>query len=155
VFVGATDPALFELEGRLGEQLQARANAQGVGDRVSFVAPTNRIEDYYRAADLLVMPSLREGLPNVVLEAMACGLPVVASRLPGSTDTIIEDDVNGLLVPAGDGAAFAAAIDRVLSDGGLAARLGGAARRTAETRYDIRMVAGRWLDVYRELLGRR
>ena len=65
-----------------------------------FRAATHEIENYYRAADLVVMPSLREGLPNVLLEAMACGLPVVASRLPGSTDMVITDGVNGRLVRA-------------------------------------------------------
>ena len=83
MFVGATDPRLFELEGRLAEQLQERLAQVADGDRVRFAGPTREIEHYYRAADLVVMPSIREGLPNVVLEAMACGLPVVASRLPG------------------------------------------------------------------------
>jgi glycosyltransferase involved in cell wall biosynthesis len=97
------------------------------------------------------MPSVREGMPNVLLEAMACGLPVVASRLPGSTTTLIDDDGNGLLCPVGDVAAFTAAIGRVLQDGALGARLGTAARATIEDRYRIELVAEQWLAVYREL----
>ena len=110
MFVGATDPRLFELGGRLAEQLQEQAGADRRRRSRPFRGPTREIENYYRAADLVVMPSLREGLPVVVLEAMACGLPVVASRLPGSTDTVITDGVNGRLVEPGDIAGFADAI---------------------------------------------
>lgn len=153
VFVGATDPSLFELEGQLAEQTRARAEQMGLRDRVYFVAPTRQIEQYYRAADLLVMPSLREGLPNVLLEAMACALPVVASRLPGSTETMMEDDVSGILVTPGEVGGFAGAIDRILSDAALGARLGAAARVAVAARYEMGSVAERWLAVYRDVLG--
>jgi glycosyltransferase involved in cell wall biosynthesis len=151
VFIGATDPSLFELDGRAIDDLRAEAVKSRAAERVFFIPPTPLIEDYYRAADVLVMPSAREGMPNVLLEAMACGLAVVASRLPGSTTTLIDDDGNGLLCPVGDVAAFTAAIGRVLQDGALGARLGTAARATIEDRYRIELVAEQWLAVYREL----
>lgn len=151
VFVGASDPSLFELEGRLIDDLRAAASSSPFGDRVFFVPPTPRIEDYYRAADILVMPSIREGMPNVVLEAMACGLPVVASRLPGSTTTIIEDGRNGTLVSVGDVAGFTVAIARLLQDEAFRASLGAAARATIEERYRIEQVAEQWLAIYRDL----
>lgn len=153
VFVGATDPRLFELNDRLADQMQQRLAAIEGGDRVRFVPPTRDIERYYRAADVLVMPSIREGLPNVVLEAMASGLPIVASRLPGSTETLIEDRVNGRLVEPGDRSGFAAAIADVLRDPAGASRLGAAARRTAEERYSIELVADRWLATYQRVLS--
>jgi glycosyltransferase involved in cell wall biosynthesis len=155
MFVGATDPRLFELEGRLAEQMKERLSQIGDGDRVHFASPTREIENYYRAADLVVMPSLREGLPVVVLEAMACGLPVVASRLAGSTDTVITDGVDGRLVEPGDVAGFAGAIGELLRDRPLAARIGAAARRTVEARYRIEQVAEQWLASYDELLQSR
>lgn len=155
VFVGASDPSLYELGDRLAERVRAAADAAGVGDDVLFVPPTNQVEDYFRAADVFAMPSAREGLPIVLLEAMACGLPVVASRLPGSTDTMIEPGVNGLLVPPGDVAGFAAGLERLLSNPDEAARLGAAARQTVDARYTIEHVAGQWLDAYHEVLGRR
>jgi len=154
VFVGATDPRLFELTDRLAEQMQQRLAAIEGGERVHFVPPTADIDLYYRAADVVVMPSLREGLPNVVLEAMATGLPVIASRLRGSTDTIIEDGVNGRLVEPGDRAGFAAAIADILCEPATAARLGAAARRTVVERYDIGCIAERWLAVYDQVLSR-
>lgn len=154
VFVGATDPSLYELEDRLGERLQARAQALPPDQRPVFVPPTNAIEDYYRAADIVVMPSVREGLPNVVLEAMACGLPVVASRLPGSTDTMIEDGRDGRLVPVGDTSAFADAIAAIITDPVEAGRMGAAARETAQQRYQMSRIAEQWLAVYEEVAMR-
>ena len=155
MFVGATDPRLFELGGRLAEQLQERLAQIEGGDRVRFAGPTREIENYYRAADLVVMPSLREGLPLVMLEAMACGLPVVASRLPGSTDTVITDGVDGRLVEPGDIAGFADAIGEVLRDRARAEQIGAAARRTVEERYRIEQVAEHWLSAYDALLRSR
>lgn len=155
VFVGATDPTLFELGSRLIDQLRGTVAASGFADRVVFVPPTNQVQDYFRAADLYAMPSLREGMPIALLEAMACGLPAVASRLPGSTDTMIEPGVNGFLVPPGDVAAFADGLARLLSNPDEAARLGAAARRTVEDRYTMERVADMWLDAYHHVLANR
>lgn len=155
VFVGASNPKLYELADRLAERVRAAADASGFGADVLFVPPTSAIEEYFRAADVFAMPSAREGLPIVLLEAMACGLPVVASHLPGSTDTMIKPGVNGVLVPPGDVAGFAAGLARLLSNSDEAAPLGAAARRTVEDRYTIEHVAGQWLDAYHEVLGRR
>jgi glycosyltransferase involved in cell wall biosynthesis len=94
-------------------------------------------------------------MPVVVLEAMACGLPVVASRLQGSTDTVITDGVHGRLVEPGDVAGFAGAIGELLRDRPLAERVGAAARRTVEARYRIDQVAEQWLAAYDELLQSR
>ncbi len=155
VFVGASNPKLYELEDRLADRVRAAADASGFGADVLFQPPTPAIEDYFRAADIFVMPSAREGLPIVLLEAMACGLPVLASHLPGSTDTMIEPGVNGMLVRPGDVAGFARGLEQLLSNPGEAARLGAAARRTVEARYTIAQVAEQWLDVYQQLLASR
>lgn len=153
VFVGATDPRLFELEGRLVEQLRSALATVARRENVVFVPPTAEIENYYRAADVVVMPSIREGLPNVVLEAMASGLPVVASRLAGSTDTMIADGIDGVLVTPGDTHGFAQAIAGLLKDPARAARLGAAAEQTVRERYRIEGVAERWLNAYEQVLG--
>ena len=155
VLVGATDPVLFELGGRLIEQLRVTAHASGFAVRVVVVPPTDQIQDYFRAADMYVMPSNREGLPIALLEAMACGLPCVASRLPGATDVMVEDGVNGRLVPVGDVGAFAAEIAGLLVAPAVAARLGAAARCTVEDRYTLERVAEQWLDAYQQLLVSR
>jgi len=155
IFVGATDPRLFELADRLAERLRVEADASGFGSDVRFVPPTAAIENYFRVATVFVMPSVREGLPIVLLEAMACGLPVVASLLHGATDSMIEPGVNGLLVSAGDVAGFAAALGTLLSTPDEAARLGAAARRTVQNRYTLQLVAAKWLDAYRAVIANR
>lgn len=155
VFVGASNPKLYELADRLADRVRADADASGFGADVLFVPPTEAIHEFFRAADVFAMPSAREGLPIVLLEAMACGLPVLASRLQGSTDTMIESGVDGLLVPPGDVAAFAAGLEQLLSNTGEAARMGAAARRTAEARYTMEAVAEQWLDAYQQLLASR
>ena len=93
-------------------------------------------------ADLLAAPSVaasdgkREGIPVVLMEAMSCGLPVVASRLSGIPE-LVEHEVEGLLVPPGDPTALADAIERLVADPGLRARLGAAARRRIEREFDL------------------
>lgn len=148
VFVGATKSAYFEVDDLIGDEMRRDAEAAGVSDRLIFTGSTHHVEDYFRAADLFVLPSKREGLPVALLEAMASGLPCVASRLPGSTETIIDEGVNGMLVPPGDPAALADAMAAVLADPGLAASLSAAARATVVKRFANADIADRWLDAY-------
>ena len=153
VFVGATRGPFAEIDPALAETIRARAAADAATDRVHFVEITQTIERYFRAADLYVLPSVREGSPVALLEAMATGLPCVASRLEGSTDVLIADGVNGRLVPPDDVEGFAAAIAGVLADAPRAATLGAAARRTIVEHHSIECMAPAWLAVYRELLN--
>ncbi len=99
VFVGPTSARQFEAEADLAAEIRVQARRQNLGGRVRFVPPTHEVQEYFQAADVYVLPSAREGLPVALLEAMASGLPSIASRLPGSTDVIIADRKNGLLVP--------------------------------------------------------
>ncbi len=153
VFVGPTSPRQFEADADLAAEIRDRAGRLNLGDRVRFVPPTHDVHDYFRAADIYVLPSAREGLPIALLEAMASGLPSIASRLPGSTDVIVADGINGLLVPPGEAAGFASALDALLRDPELARRLGAAARRTVEERYSMARVADAWLAAYHHVLG--
>ncbi len=155
VLVGATNPALYELGDRLADRLRADVEKSGFADRVRFVPPSPEIQDYFRAADIYAMPSAREGLPIALLEAMACGLPCVASHLPGATDVMVENGVNGWLVPPGDASALADRLTAVLTNPDDAKRMGAAARRTVEERYTMEQVAEQWLAAYNEVLGRQ
>jgi glycosyltransferase involved in cell wall biosynthesis len=149
VFVGATTSSYFEVDESLAAGMRADAEADGLAEDVRFVGVTQRVEDFYRVADVFVLPSRREGLPVALLEAMACGVPCIASRLPGSTDVIIDDGSNGVLVPPSDPSALAQALTTVL-DGpeALAATFGTAARRTVLERFASQDVAARWLAAY-------
>ena len=100
-----------------------------VPDAMGFVAPS-KLGSYYRAAAVVAAPSLREGYGVVAREAMAWGRPVVASAVGGLTDAV-EDEVTGLRVPPGDVAALRTALERLLGDAELRARLGAAAREKA------------------------
>ena len=155
VFVGATRPDYAEVDGELADRIRAAARDRHVDDRVRFVESTLEIERYYRAADVYVLPSIREGSPIALLEAMACGLPCIASALPGSTDTLIHSGESGLLVPPDDRAMLTSVLDSVLSSPTLAVRLGAGARATIESHYSIERTAVDWLDAYRSLAPAR
>ena len=122
-------------------------------DRVRFqgFVPHAEVPAWLAAADVLVLPSVYEELGSVLLEAMAAGLPVVASAVGGIPDAL---GAAGRLVPPSDPAALAAAVDEVLDDPALAAGMGDAARRRA-TAFSWDALAGRVLDVYREVVERR
>jgi glycosyltransferase involved in cell wall biosynthesis len=152
VYVGATASPYFEIDETLADEIRSGAAACGRPDDVVFVPPTHAMERYYRAADAFVLSSIREANPVALLEAMACGLPCVASRIAGATDVIIEDGVNGRLVERDDEDAMAAALADVLSNGRHAPSLGARARQTVVQRFDIKQTAERWLESYESVL---
>ena len=105
------------------------------------------------SAAIVVLPSYREGLPKVLLEAAACGKPLIATDVPGCRD-IVTHGVNGLLVPARDSAALAAAIDTLLRDSSRRATMGVAGREAVTRMFSVEKIAGQVVDLYRELLAR-
>jgi len=129
----------------------AERQAKPLAGRVRFVGflPHLKIPAVLRHIDLLVLATRYEELPSVLVEGMAAGLPVVASRV-GGIPSLVDHDVNGLLVPPGDAAALAGAITRVLTEPQTSARLSAAARRTAE-RYAWPALARRVAMAYQEV----
>jgi glycosyltransferase involved in cell wall biosynthesis len=150
------DPQLFCAlvgGGPLREPLEARVRAGGLGERVFFAGtrPTAEIPRWMQAADALVLPSLSEGRPNVVLEAQACGLPVIATRV-GGTPELVRDGINGVLVDRGDPGELARAITTLKQDEETRGRLAAAGLHSAEgctweaSARQVRLI-------YEELLG--
>src|SRR5215212_375987 len=129
--------------------LEREAKRIGVGDRLLFEGflAHERLPAVLAHADVLVLPSIYEELGTVLLEAMQAGLPVVASKTGGIPD-VIEDGVNGLLVPPGDPGALARAIDRLLAERDLARQLSEGAKERGKD-YDWEVLAERVLAVYR------
>jgi glycosyltransferase involved in cell wall biosynthesis len=139
-------------------RLVALAQRLGIADRVVFRGKISDadLQQAYQAADLLVLPATldargdTEGLGVVLLEAMNYGVPVIASRIGGITD-IVADGESGILVPPGEAAALAAAIDRVLGDAALARRLGEAGRARLAREFSWEAITKRWEAVYRSV----
>ena len=135
--------ATFQLigDGPERQRLVARVRARQVSAALTFSGHREDIAAQLADADIFALPSLSEAFPNAVLEAMAAGLPIVASDVGGIPEAVAHDRT-GLLVRPGDPAALAHQLLRVMTEPGLAARLGRAARTAAETRYSFeRMVA--------------
>jgi len=123
---------------------------QGLDSHVTFAGFRDDVQDLLGLLDLFVLPSYREGLPRSVLEAMAMELPVVATRIRGCREAVV-DQVTGLLVPARDSGALKHAIVQVLSDRALAQRFGEAGRERVVTTFDEQFVFARLEHYYREL----
>ncbi|RMF36412.1 MAG: glycosyltransferase family 4 protein [Chloroflexi bacterium] len=113
----------------------------------------DQLPAYYNALDLVLLPSLRDGLPNALLEAMACGRPVVATPVGGIAD-VIEEGVTGFLVPPGDDEALAQRILALLDAPEQRAAVGEAARRQVLRRYTTRRELESYLRLYEELVAR-
>ena len=109
------------------------------------------MREVYRHATLVVLPSRREGMPKVVLEAAACGLPVVTTRVPGCREAVI-DGHTGILVPHGDPQALASAILRILTDEKLRTAMGTNARKLAENRFAAPLIVKQIANAALELL---
>jgi glycosyltransferase involved in cell wall biosynthesis len=123
----------------------------GLTERLIFAGLRRDVPQLLSAATVSVMPSLNEALSNVVLESMAAGAPIVATRVGGSPEAI-SDGVNGLLVPPGDPRAMASAIAALLRDQSRARRLGDAARQSIHERFSMERMASATAQLYEALL---
>jgi glycosyltransferase involved in cell wall biosynthesis len=137
-------------DGDMAATYRRQARDLGLQGRVHFLGRIGpaRLPAIYRLADVVVLPSsIQESFGMVLAEAMACGKPVIASRLPG-VRTVVADGTTGLLVPPADPAALAGALTRLLGDAPLRAEMGAAGRRRVLARYDWRRIGERLEAVY-------
>lgn len=143
-------------DGPLRNVLEDRVAALGLNASVRFAGLQSEVLSWYQAADIFVLPSHREGLSNSLLEAMSCGLPVVSTRVSGSTGIFSESDV-GELVEVGDSPGLASALRCLLADPIRRATCGLHAREYASTTFSIQAVAEKTLALYARLVegGRR
>ncbi|HMI57260.1 MAG TPA: glycosyltransferase [Gemmatimonadaceae bacterium] len=129
-------------------RLRAQAAAAGIGDRVHLLGFRDDIADILAAGDLFTMPSLSEGLPLALVEAMSFGLPVVVTRV-GGVPEVVTDGVEGFLVPPSDPGALAAALGALLDDASRRRQMGEAARTRALRDYALSTMADRYERLYR------
>ena len=149
-------------DGPESDRIRRRAVERGVGDRVDLRGRQSdeALREAYAAADAFVLPAIvdargdTEGLGVVLLEAMNFGVPVVASASGGIVDIVIDDET-GLLVPPGDVAALALALERLGRDRELATRLGARGQRFVAERFSWSAIVARWISLYDRVAARR
>jgi glycosyltransferase involved in cell wall biosynthesis len=141
-------------DGPLRGQLEAQVTRLGIAQAVRFLGFRRDTPELLAAFDVLAMPSLFEGLPLVLVEAFAAACPTVATAVDGIPE-VVDDEVNGLLVPSGDVGRLATSLVRVLEDKELAARLGAAARAKAVTHFRTERMARETTALYAKLRGKK
>jgi sugar transferase (PEP-CTERM/EpsH1 system associated) len=141
-------------DGPLEETIRRQAASLGFDGRVVLLGHRPDVEVVLAALDLFVLPSVSEGLPNTVLEAMASRLPVVATRV-GGVEEVVQDGVTGVLVPPRSPYALGRAISDLLRDRDRAAAMGAMGRRRAETEFALDETVRRYEELYLRLAARR
>lgn len=141
---------VFVGDGEIRPRLEAQARSVGVSSSVIFLGRRRDIAEVLAASDGAIHPSLHEGLPNAVLEYLAAGKTTIATAVGGIPE-IIENGVNGLLVPPGDAGAIAAAVCRVVEDESLARRLAEQGRRDASRKFSFDALLNRLEELYTKL----
>ncbi len=126
--------------------------AEGANDLAWLAGSRDDVPQLLRGLDVFVLPSLAEGISNTILEAMASGLPVIATRVGGNPELVVEG-VTGMLIPAGDPEALAASVAVYLHDPALARRHGRAARERVEREYSLDAMVKRYIAVYDDVLA--
>lgn len=135
------------------ERLAKVVNELGVGEDVLMVGERRDIPDQLQMMDLFVLPSIAEGISNTLLEAMAIGLPVIASAVGGNCE-LIEDGMSGYLFPPGDVERLSSLLEQCIGDGALAQQLGRAARRRCEECFSLDAMASAYGQMYEDLARR-
>ena len=142
-------------DGPLRNVLAEEARRSGVAGRVTFLGEVENVVPYLQAADVFALASIArsEAFGIVQLEAMACGKPVVNTRLQSGVPWVSIDGVTGITVPPADAGALAAALNRLLSDPSLRAQLGAAGRLRVEEEFRADLMVQRTLDLYEEVIN--
>jgi rhamnosyl/mannosyltransferase len=142
-------------DGPLRPELEARAVARGISDRVTFLGMVERTAPFYHVADVFVLASVArsEAFGIVQLEAMACGTPVVNTRLASGVPYVSRHGETGITVPPGDPVALAAAVNRILGDSALRHLYGSAARVRVRDVFDQDDMGERMLELYELVLS--
>jgi glycosyltransferase involved in cell wall biosynthesis len=151
--VGRFPRAVFLIvgQGGLRDELEAHAAKLGIAAHVRFLGHREDVADLMSIFDIFALPSLSEGMPLALLEAMAAGLPAVATQVGGVAE-VLEDWKTGLLVPPGDGRALADRVMTLLENPLLAKELGEAAQQIAETRFSLATMVRTYEGVYSTMI---
>jgi glycosyltransferase involved in cell wall biosynthesis len=147
--------ATFVGDGPSMDDLRQRVAAAGLSERIELTGAVGQddIKQHFAAADVLVVPSFAEGVPVVLMEAMAAGLPVVASHIAGIPE-LVDDGISGILVPPGRSDALADALRRLADDPELREAMGRRGRAKVEAEFDVRQSATDLEAMFAQLVAR-
>jgi glycosyltransferase involved in cell wall biosynthesis len=137
-------------DGPLYDSLEGEISKRGLTDNVFLTGYRDDVPRILAASDVLVLPSFREGTPRVITEAMASGLPVVATDIAGIPEQVADGE-SGYLIPTGDAEALAERLETLLSDLGLRERMGECGQKRAE-QFSVNMMLGDLDELYQDLL---
>jgi glycosyltransferase involved in cell wall biosynthesis len=147
VLFGGSGPELSSLE-------DVVASSSALAGRVAFLGSIANVPELLNALDVFVLPSISEGMSNTILEAMASGLPVVATRVGGNPE-LVEENRSGWLFQPGDSADLSARLELLASNPDLSSALGTAGRQRAVNQFSLDGMISRYRDLYLELASRR
>ncbi|MCX5717491.1 MAG: glycosyltransferase family 4 protein [Nitrospirae bacterium] len=136
--------------GDLDESLKDMGYELGLEKYINFEGLIENVDEYLNASDIFILPSFSEGMPNSLLEAMACGLPVIASKIGGVVD-VVEDGKSGILFEPGDVSGLASAMIKLLNDNELRLKLGAEARKRIVDSFSIDRIADEYIRLYERL----
>jgi glycosyltransferase involved in cell wall biosynthesis len=148
VMVGAGGVDIFNCE----KEIRDYVRAKGLSDKVLFTGAVRNVDEYLKASDVFAFPTQSEGLPISLLEAMACGLPIVTTWTDGIKNVLVPER-NGLVVQAGDENQLRDALERLLRDETLRETLGRAARTTIQDRFTRDVITRQYIALFDECLG--
>ncbi len=141
-------------DGPLRSEYEALCARLGIQDSVTFLGYREDVPDLLADTDISVLTSVKEGIPRALLESMAMGIPVVATRVNGNRE-VVRDGETGLMVELDDNRALTEALERLMTDRELRRQIGSRSREVARQEYDESSIAEAILSVYRGLLARR
>jgi len=139
--------------GGLREELEAHTRQLGVASHFRFLGHRDDVSDILAICDIFVLPSLSEGMPLALLEAMAAGIPIVATKV-GGVPEVIKDGETGILVPPGDGHILAMSIVRLLEDRPFAGKMGTTARESVAHRFSLTRMVQTYQQIYAQLISK-
>lgn len=141
-------------DGPLLPEIKKMSRVLGIDGSVDFRGHVDLVADFLNISDVFVLPSLQEGMPNSLLEAMSCGLPVIASKIGGVVD-VVEDGKSGILFEPGDASGLTSAVISLLNNSGLRRKLGAEARKRIVEGFSIDVIAEKYIRLYKELMADR
>jgi glycosyltransferase involved in cell wall biosynthesis len=147
IFIGKTSEG-YEIDANIAKKMREDSINRGVSSLIHFIEKSSKVNDYLNISDIFVLPSIREGLPNALLEAMACELPCIVTYIRGVTDWLIQDEKTGEFIYSNDPAELAKKIKRYVTGYDKSNYVGKAARESIESNFSSLSLSYKLLNLY-------